>query len=66
MSYSIIAVPKFKKELKKLAKKYPTLKVEFAKLLESLEQDPKQGTNLGRNCYKIRISIKSKGRGKSG
>ena len=66
MSYSIIAVPKFKKELKKLAKKYPSLKDEFATLIESLENEPKQGTSLGKNCYKIRLAIKSKGKGKSG
>jgi len=66
MSYSVIAVPKFKKELKKLAKKYPSLKVEFATLIESLETEPEQGTALGKNCYKIRLAIKSKGKGKSG
>lgn len=27
---------------------------------------PEQGTSLGNNCYKIRISIASKGKGKSG
>lgn len=49
-----------------MAKKYPWLKNEFAELLESLEQKPEQGTNLGNNCYKIRIAIASKGKGKSG
>lgn len=47
-------------------KKYPSLKNDFARLLESLEQEPEQGTNLGNNCYKIRIAIASKGKGKSG
>mgnify|MGYP005839669557 CR=1 FL=1 len=65
MSYSIIALPKFKKELKKLAKKYPSLKSEFANLIGSLETEPEQGTALGKNCYKIRLAIKSKGKGKS-
>jgi len=31
-----------------------------------LEENPIQGTSLGRNCYKIRLSIASKGKGKSG
>lgn len=31
----------------------------------SLELEPKLGTNLGHNCYKIRIAISSKGKGKS-
>jgi mRNA-degrading endonuclease RelE of RelBE toxin-antitoxin system len=66
MSYNVIAVPKFRKELKKLAKKYPSLKVEFATLIKSLETNPEQGTALGKNCYKIRLSIKSKSKGKSG
>ena len=66
MIYNIIAVPSFKRELKKLAKKYSSLKVEFAQLIETLEQEPKQGTSLGNNCYKIRTAISSKGKGKSG
>ena len=66
MSYNVLAIPPFDKQLKRLAKKYPSLKNEFAELLESLEQTPEQGTNLGNNCYKIRIAIASKGKGKSG
>ena len=66
MSYNVLAIPPFDKQLKRLAKKYPSLKNEFAELLESLEQEPEQGTKLGNNCYKIRISIASKGKGKSG
>lgn len=31
-----------------------------------LEIEPESGTPLGKNTYKIRISIKSKGKGKSG
>jgi mRNA-degrading endonuclease RelE of RelBE toxin-antitoxin system len=66
MIYNVLTIPPFDKQLKRLAKKYPSLKNEFAQLLESLEQDPEQGTNLGNNCYKIRIAIASKGKGKSG
>lgn len=66
MSYNIIAVPTFRKELKKLAKKYDSLKTDISVLFESLEENPIQGTSLGRNCYKIRLAISSKGKGKSG
>jgi mRNA-degrading endonuclease RelE of RelBE toxin-antitoxin system len=66
MSYNIIAVPTFRKELKKLAKKHHSLKTDLALLFESLEENPTQGTNLGNNCYKIRLAIQSKGKGKSG
>jgi mRNA-degrading endonuclease RelE of RelBE toxin-antitoxin system len=66
MSYNVLVIQPFDKQLKRLVKKYPSLKNEFAKLLESLEQEPEQGTNLGNNCYKIRIAIGSKGKGKRG
>ena len=66
MSYSIIAVPSFSKELKRLAKKYNSLKDEISSLFHSLEENPTIGTPIGKNCYKIRIAISSKGKGKSG
>ena len=66
MSYKIKTIPKFEKELKRLAKKYPSLKAEYIELVQSLKQEPEQGTPLGNNCYKIRLAIASKGKGKSG
>lgn len=66
MIYSIIAVPKFKSALKKLLKKYPSLKNDFLIFIESLESNPQQGTSIGKNCFKIRLQIKSKNKGKSG
>lgn len=66
MSYNIFSIPPFDKQLKRLAKKYPSIKGEFADLIESLGKKPEQGTALGNNCFKIRISIASKGKGKSG
>ena len=66
MNYKIIPVDKFKKEAKRLIKKYPSLKLELADLAVSLAAHPTQGTPLGNEVYKIRISIKSKGKGKSG
>ncbi|PCH66949.1 MAG: hypothetical protein COC01_06845 [Bacteroidetes bacterium] len=66
MSYSVKVTPKFEKNLKKLAKKYHSLKIEFTDLVNSLKEKPKQGTSLGSNCYKIRLAIVSKGKGKSG
>jgi hypothetical protein len=35
-------------------------------LLKSLKESPSQGTPLGNECYKIRMAIASKGKGKSG
>jgi mRNA-degrading endonuclease RelE of RelBE toxin-antitoxin system len=66
MSYEIIATPRFVRDIKKLVKKYPSIKNEYAELTESLIQHPKQGTPLGHHCYKIRMAIFSKGQGKSG
>ncbi len=66
MSYSIIAVPSFVKSLKRLVKKYPSLKDDFRVFVNDLELNPEQGTLLGNNCFKVRIAIKSKGKGKSG
>jgi mRNA-degrading endonuclease RelE of RelBE toxin-antitoxin system len=66
MSYEVLTIPPFDKQLKRLVKKYPSLKVEFAVLIELLGQKPEQGVSLGYNCYKIRIAITSKGKGKSG
>ena len=66
MNYKIIPVEKFKKEAKQLIKKYPSLKSELAVLNQMLSANPTSGTSLGNNTYKIRISIKSKGKGKSG
>ena len=66
MSYSIEITSLFEKQLKRLTKKYPSLKIEFAGLISSLKGNPVQGKNLGNNCYKIRIAITSNGKGKSG
>ncbi len=66
MSYKVLPIPPFDRQLKRLSKKYPSLKEEYFELIETLEQNPEQGTNLGNNCYKIRLSITSKGKGKRG
>jgi len=65
MSYNVEVTHFFEKQLKRLAKKFPSLKNEFLNLVQSLKENPEQGKSLGNNCYKIRISIASKGKGKS-
>ena len=66
MSFSIILVDSFVKELKRLNKKYPSIKSDLTILGQQLLDDPKSGTPVGNDCYKIRIAITSKGKGKSG
>lgn len=66
MSYKVDTIAPFRKEAKKLIKKYPSLKNELAELGSQLSNDPTIGTSPGNNCYKIRLAISSKGKGKSG
>ncbi len=66
MSFRLEVTPDFEKSLKKLTKKYPSLKQEIKLLGLQLKENPTLGTAIGLDCYKIRISIKSKGKGKSG
>ena len=66
MSYSIVPTEKFKKEAKRLIKKYPSLQNELAAINKELSKDPTTGTSLGHDAFKIRVAIKSKGKGKSG
>ena len=66
MNFEIEVTFYFKKQAKRLAKKYPSLPSELRELISSLEKSPTQGTMIGRGCYKIRLSIASKSKGKSG
>ncbi|MBK9275530.1 MAG: type II toxin-antitoxin system RelE/ParE family toxin [Flavobacteriales bacterium] len=66
MSYRVIPSPAFIRELKRLSKKYRSLKDDVAALGEELAQDAFIGTPIGRGCYKVRMAIGSKGKGKSG
>jgi mRNA-degrading endonuclease RelE of RelBE toxin-antitoxin system len=66
MSYNVKTIDVFERQAKRLFKKYASLKTEIKVLIGELKENPKQGTPIGKNCYKIRISIASKGKGKSG
>jgi mRNA-degrading endonuclease RelE of RelBE toxin-antitoxin system len=66
MSYKIVSSKGFKRDVKPLAKKYRSLKNELSDLFDSLETNPIQGDDLGKSCYKIRLGIESKQKGKSG
>lgn len=66
MSFSVIPTDKFKKEAKRLIKKFPSLLQELSTLNDLLVSQPESGTSIGNNTFKIRIAIKSKGKGKSG
>lgn len=66
MSYNVISIRRFDKQVKRLVRKFPSLKKELSFLIESLENNPFFGTPLGHHCFKIRLAIESKGKGKSG
>ncbi len=64
MNFSIVPLPFFDKQLKRLTKKYPSLKQEYADLIATLASNPEIGTPIGDHCYKVRHAISSKGKGK--
>lgn len=66
MNYEIRFTPVFDKELKRLAKKYPSIRSDYVALLETLAEDALIGSSIGKGCYKVRMAIRSKGKGKSG
>ena len=66
MSYKIITIPSFNKELKALLKKHRSIKTDIALLGKELSENPKLGIEILENCFKIRMAISSKGKRKSG
>ena len=65
-SSKIVLADSFKRDVKPLRKKFPSLSQELRELGNQLLENPRLGTALGKNCYKIRLAVRSKGGGKSG
>ena len=65
MNYRIILSNSFLKEAKRLAKKYRSFKEDLEILQNELQRNPYSGIDLGNGLRKVRMAIKSKGRGKS-
>lgn len=66
MNYKIVLDRTFEKEVKRLAKRYPSLKSDIKALRDEILANPTAGTDLGGGLRKIRMRIASKGKGKSG
>jgi mRNA-degrading endonuclease RelE of RelBE toxin-antitoxin system len=66
MSYKIATTHTFDRELKRLAKKHRSIKADVGELGEQLEENPTMGDEVIEHCYKIRMAITSKNKGKSG
>lgn len=66
MNVIIQTTNSFKRQAKPLLKKYHSLAKELYRLEYELKENPKMGKSLGCDSYKIRLSVKSKTKGKSG
>lgn len=66
MNFKVKTISVFDHQAKRLTKKFPSLKKELQSLIIELTEDPAKGTSIGNDCYKIRLAIASKGKGKSG
>ena len=64
--FIIIPVKGFLRDLKSLSKTYRSIINDVDGLADELKENPSLGIPLGKNCYKIRLAITSKGKGKSG
>ena len=65
MNFKIVYTDHFEREFKRLAKKYRSIKYDLANLLNQLQENPTNGTPLGKDCYKVRLAISAKQKGKS-
>lgn len=66
MSFNVKTIDVFEKQAKRLIRKFSSLKIELMELIQKLKETPEMGVNIGKSCYKIRISIASKQKGKRG
>jgi mRNA-degrading endonuclease RelE of RelBE toxin-antitoxin system len=66
MTNAVIISKTFQREAKDLLKKFHTLKGSIDGLIEKLIDNPYCGEPYGQKIFKIRLSDKSKGGGKSG
>lgn len=65
MNYEILTISDFDRNLKKLSKKYHSIQKDVFELGEKLKINPTQGDKIFENCYKVRMVISSKNKGKS-
>ena len=66
MKVTVKITKSFKTAAKPLLKKYKSLSKDLLNLEKEILATPRLGTPLGKDTYKIRLKITSKGKGKSG
>ena len=66
MSYSFDTLEDFDREARRLSKHYASFKKDLTELIKELAENPMMGVDLGNGFRKVRMKIRSKGKGKSG
>ena len=66
MSVTLHLHDEFKRQFRRLKKKYQSLTDDLEDFQKELIKNPLQGSDLGGGVRKIRMAIASKGKGKSG
>lgn len=66
MSITLHLHDEFKRQFRRLRKKYQSLTDDLEDFQKELIKNPLQGSDLGGGVRKIRMAIASKGKGKSG
>lgn len=60
MNFEVIYTSNFKQDLKRLAKKYRSVKSDLTELIDDLEENPMLGTAIRKDCYKFLSSLINK------
>jgi len=66
MKFDLKTIPFFDRKLKRLAKKYKSLKGDMDKFKVELAANPYIGADLGNGVHKVRMALTDKKKGKSG
>jgi mRNA-degrading endonuclease RelE of RelBE toxin-antitoxin system len=66
VAIDVVYTPDFERQLKRLANKYPSIYKDLDGLIDELETNPVTGNPLGKNLFKIRMTLSDKNKGKSG
>jgi hypothetical protein len=66
MANKVIYSPVFIRKAKELKKKHQSLTSDLEALENQLVDNPRSGVDIGGGLFKIRLAVKSKGKGKSG
>ena len=65
MSFKVRITTDFERAAKPLKSKYPSFLQDIVELGQQLAEQPTLGAPLGGGLYKVRLAIRSKGKGKS-